>query len=71
MHSVSTFFTSYSARRSGSAVEAVALIVSEGPGVEPVIRFVVVDESGRASVAESEELDLYGVNDDAAELGGE
>jgi hypothetical protein len=67
MHSVSAFFTAYSARRSGEAVEAVALIVSEGSEPDPIIRFVVVDERGRASVADAAELDLYGVIDDARE----
>ena len=67
MHSVSAFFTAYSARRNGVAVEAVAVIVSEGPGTEPVLRFVVVDPAGHASMAEADELDLYGVIDDGRE----
>jgi hypothetical protein len=67
MNNVSAFFTSYSARRNGESVEAIALIVSDGPGLEPVIRFVVVDESGQASVAPAGDLDLYGVADEADE----
>ncbi len=65
MHSVSAFFTAYSARRGTDRVEAVALVVSEGPDSEPVLRFVVVAEDGRASFANPEELDLYGVTEDA------
>ncbi|HYU48594.1 MAG TPA: hypothetical protein VEO91_01530 [Candidatus Limnocylindria bacterium] len=67
MHAVSAFFTAYSARREGAPVEAVALVVSEGPGAEPILRFVIVDERGRASVVEADELDLFGVIDDARE----
>jgi hypothetical protein len=63
MHSVSAFFTAYSARLGGSAVEAVAVVVSEGSGTEPQLRFVVVDERGRASIVGAENLDLYGVID--------
>jgi hypothetical protein len=67
MHSVSTFFTAYSARRGDVAVEAIAVVVSDGPNADPVIRFVVVDAAGRASLADARELDLYGVIDDARE----
>ena len=66
MHSVSAFFTAYSALRAGAPVEVIAAVVSDGPGVEPILRFVVVDGLGHASVAASEELNLYGVVDAAA-----
>jgi hypothetical protein len=65
MHAVSAFFTAYSARLDGSAVEAIAVVVSEGPNTDPELRFVVVDERGRASIVGSNNLDLYGVIDDA------
>lgn len=65
MHSVSAFFTAYSARLDGSAVEAVAVVVSEGADTEPQLRFVVVDERGRASIVGPNNLDLYGVICDA------
>jgi hypothetical protein len=68
MHAVSAFFTAYSARREGAPVEAVALVVSEGPGIDPILRFVIVDERGRASLVSADELDLYGVIEDAREL---
>lgn len=65
MHSLSAFFTSYSAHRGGAKVEAVALVVSDGEGTEPALRFVVVDEGGHASLAPADEVDLYGVIEDA------
>ena len=68
MHSVSAFVTAYSARRSGAPVEAIALVISEGSGTDPILRFVVVDERGKASFAEAVELDLYGVVQDAADM---
>lgn len=71
MHAVSAFFTAYSARREGAPVEAVAVVVSEGPGTEPVLRFVVVDAQGRASMADAHDLDLDGVIDDANEAARE
>jgi hypothetical protein len=66
MHSVSAFFTAYSARRAGAPVEAVAVVVSDSADADPVLRFVVVDENGRASLADAGELDLYGVTDGRA-----
>jgi hypothetical protein len=60
MHSVSAFFAAYSARRGTERVEAVALVVSEGDSTDPVLRFVVVGQDGRASFARPDELDLYG-----------
>jgi hypothetical protein len=69
LHSVSAFFTAYSARRGADRVEAVALVVSEGEGTDPVLRFVVVGEDGRASFARPDELDLYGAYEQPADEG--
>ena len=63
MADVSAFFTAYSARRDAARVEAIAVVV-EGSGSTAVVRFVVVDEQGRASLAEAEGLDLYGAYED-------
>jgi hypothetical protein len=62
-HTVSAFFTGYSATRGEAGVEAVAVVLSEGGGPEPMLRFVVVNEDGRASLANAEELNLYGAYD--------
>jgi hypothetical protein len=67
-HSLSAFFTAYSARRGGAPVEAIAVIVSDGPDSEPALRFVVVDEAGLATIAAADEVDLYGVFEDAREV---
>jgi len=61
MHHVSTFAASYAAGRGKSAVEVIAVVVTDGSGPESVLQFVVVDEMGRASLANAEDLDLYGV----------
>lgn len=61
MHDVSTFAASYAAGRGERPVEAIAVVVSDGAGPEPNLRFIVVDEQGRASLADARELDLYGV----------
>ena len=61
MHNVSTFTASYAAGRGERPVEAIAVVVSDGSGPEPSLRFIVVDEQGRASFANAEDLDLYGV----------
>jgi hypothetical protein len=61
VHSVATFFTAYEAGRGKSPVEAIAVVVGDGPGPEPVMRFIVVDEGGQASLADARDLDLYGV----------
>jgi hypothetical protein len=59
-HSVSTFFTGYSALLDEKRVEAVAVVVSDEGGPDPVLRMVVVDEAGRASLVPAERLDMYG-----------
>ena len=60
-HAISTFFTSYTCKTAGRAderVEAIALMASEGPGTEPLLRVVVVDQEGRLSVVPAEDVDL-------------
>ena len=59
-HSVSTFFTAYSALLDQKHVEAVAVVISDEGGPEPVLRMVVVDEAGAASLVRAERLDMYG-----------
>jgi hypothetical protein len=59
-HSVSTFFTGYSALLDEKRVEAVAVVVSDEGGPDPVLRMVVVDEAGGASLVRAERLDMYG-----------
>ena len=63
MSGVATFFTAYSALRRGERVEVIAVVVLEGSELEH--RYIVVDETGASSIARSEELNLYGVVDDA------
>lgn len=62
-HSVSTFFTGYSALLDEKRVEAVAVVVSDEGGLEPVLRMVVVDEAGMASLVAAEKLDMFGAYD--------
>ena len=60
-HAISTFFTSYTCKTARSAderVEAIALIASEGPDTEPLLRVVIVDQEGRLSVVPAEDVDL-------------
>jgi hypothetical protein len=59
-HSVSTFFTGYSALLDDKRVEAVAVVISDEGGPEPVLRMVVVDEDGAASLVQADRLDMYG-----------
>lgn len=66
MHNVSAFSTAYAARRGGAPVEAIAVVVSEGPGLEPVLQFVVVDQAGLATLAAAAEVDLHGVVEGAS-----
>lgn len=68
MSAVSVFFTAYSARRGEQRVEAVAVVV-EGEGSTASLRFVVVDERGRASIAAADEVDLYGVLEESYAAG--
>jgi hypothetical protein len=67
-HSVSTFFTGYSALLDEKRVEAVAIVISDQDGPEPVLRMVVIDEAGKASLVVADRLDMYGAyeqgNDD-------
>ncbi len=58
MPAVSAFLTPYPAHRNGVAVRAIAVVVSEGTGTEPDLRFVVVDPAGQASLAGADELDF-------------
>jgi len=60
MHSASTFFTSYSALFQGRRVEAIGIVVSDGDGAEPTFRLLVVDEAGRASLVQADDVDMYG-----------
>ena len=69
MADVSAFFTAYSAKRGSERVEAIAVFV-EGSGIDATVNFVVVDEQGRASIAQAHELDLYGAYADAEGRGG-
>ncbi|HET7472992.1 MAG TPA: hypothetical protein VFJ71_07695 [Candidatus Limnocylindrales bacterium] len=67
-HSVSTFFTGYSALLDEKRVEAVAVVISDEGGAEPVLRMVIVDEAGAASLVRADRLDMYGAyekDDDA------
>jgi hypothetical protein len=59
-HSVSTFFTAYSALLDEKRVEAVAVVISDEGEPEPVLRMVVVDEAGAASLVRADRLDMYG-----------
>lgn len=67
MPGVSTFFTSYSARRGESRVEAIALVILDGP--DPEHRYIVVDEQGASYMVRPEELDLYGAYEENDEAG--
>ena len=53
-------FTGYSALLDEKRVEAVAVVISDDGGPEPVLRMVVVDEAGAASLVRAERLDMYG-----------
>jgi hypothetical protein len=61
---VASFFAGYSAKRADERVEAIALIV-DGEGSAASLRFVVVDQAGKATIANASQLDLYGVQEEA------
>jgi len=67
MAAVSTFFTAYSALRGTDRVEAIAIIVTEAPGLEPAHHYVVVDERGVSSLAHPKELILYGIIEEGSD----
>jgi hypothetical protein len=67
MPGISTFFTSYSARRGESRVEAIAVVILDGR--EPEHRYIVVDERGASYMVRPEELDLYGAYEENEESG--
>ena len=69
MHAVSAFFTAYSALADGNRVEAIGVVISDGPTGEPTVRLMVVDEAGHASLRDANEVDMYGAYDQDAYLG--
>jgi hypothetical protein len=64
---ISAFFTAYSGLRDRQPVEVIAVGVTEDAG-ELRHYYVVVDEQGSSSIAQPDELNLYGVIEDAKEV---